>query len=160
MNTMKYLLTALLLSLSATPVLACETVQLSSLEISEAWSRASIGMARPSAFYVTIRNTGVKDDALAGIATPVSGKPMLHETMVKDGVASMPHATAIPVPADFTVQLEPGGYHGMLMGLTQVLKEGETFPLTLTFREAGDVTVPVAIRGMGAKDAGCVDKKD
>ena len=157
---MRHLLAFLVLSLATSPAMACETVQLGSLEISEAWSRASIGMARPGAFYVTIRNTGATDDALAGIATPVSGKPMLHETVVKDGVASMPHAPAIPVPADSTVQLEPGGYHGMLMGLTQVLKEGETFPVTLTFREAGDVTVPVAIRGMGAKDAGCVDKKD
>jgi len=156
---MKYLLTALLLSLSATPVLACETVQLGSLEISEAWSRASIGMARPGAFYVTIRNTGATDDTLTAITTPVSDKPMLHETVVKDGVASMPHAMAIPVPAGSTMALEPGGYHGMLMGLTKVLKEGEIYPVTLTFREAGDVTVPVAIRGMGARDAGCPDIK-
>ncbi|MBG21708.1 MAG: hypothetical protein CML31_17465 [Rhizobiales bacterium] len=156
---MRHLLAFLVLSLATSPAMACETVQLGSLEISEAWSRASIGMARPGAFYVTIRNTGATDDTLTAITTPVSDKPMLHETVVKDGVASMPHAMAIPVPAGSTMALEPGGYHGMLMGLTKVLKEGEVFPVTLTFREAGHVTVPVLIRGMGARDAGCPDIK-
>ena len=50
---------------------------------------------------------------------------MLHETVVTDGIASMPHAISIPVPAGQTVELAPGGYHGMLMGLTTALKEGD-----------------------------------
>ncbi|MBM3603233.1 MAG: copper chaperone PCu(A)C [Alphaproteobacteria bacterium] len=152
---MNRLLAATLLSLVSSPVLACDAVQLGTIEVEQAWSRASIGTSRPGVVYLTIRNAGTEDDALVSIDTPISGMPMLHETVVTDGIASMPHAMEVPVPADATVALEPGGYHGMLMDLTQVLKEGESFPVTLTFRNAGEVTVPVSVQGVGATDAGC-----
>lgn len=49
----------------------------------------------------------------------------------------------------------------MPMGLTQALKKGDSFPLTLSFETAGDVTVIVDVlgmgMGMGAKEAECAD---
>ena len=38
----------------------------------------------------------------------------------------------------------------MLMDLTGPLIEGETLPLTLTFEQAGAVTLDVSIAGIGA----------
>jgi periplasmic copper chaperone A len=84
---------------------------------------------------------------------------MLHETTVTDGVAAMPHAESIPVPAGETVALLPGGFHGMLMGLTDPLVEGQTFPITLTFEQAGNLDVTVDILSMRAKGAACDDAK-
>ena len=55
----------------------------------------------------------------------------------------------IDLPAGKAVELAPGGYHIMLMGLTRQLKEGETVPLTLVVEHKGgkrenvDVQVPV-----------------
>ncbi len=146
---------AALLSLVGLPALACETFTIGNLMIEHAWSRATIGADRPGVLYVEITNTGSADDALVGIATPVAGMPMLHETVVTDGVASMPHAMSVPVPAGQTVALAPGGYHGMLMGLTTTLEEGEGFPVTLTFRDAGEVTVPVEVLSMRAEGPDC-----
>jgi hypothetical protein len=146
---------AALLSLVGLPALACETFTIGNLMIEHAWSRATIGADRPGVLYVEITNTGSVDDALVGIATPVAGMPMLHETVVTDGVASMPHAMSVPVPAGQTVALAPGGYHGMLMGLTTTLEEGEGFPVTLTFRDAGEVTVPVEVLSMQAEGPDC-----
>jgi copper(I)-binding protein len=146
---------AALLSLVGLPALACETFTIGNLMIEHAWSRATIGAERPGVLYVEITNTGSADDALVGIATPVAEMPMLHETVVTDGVASMPHAMSVPVPAGQTVALAPGGYHGMLMGLTTTLEEGEGFPVTLTFRDAGEVTVPVEVLSMRAEGPDC-----
>ena len=80
---------------------------------------------------------------------------MLHETVVTDGIASMPHAMSIPVPAGQNVQLAPGGYHGMLMGLTTALKEGDSFPVTLIFQNAGEITVPVEVLSLRAEGPDC-----
>ena len=55
------------------------------------------------------------------------------------------------------VALAPGGYHGMLMDLTAALKEGETFPATLMFQTAGEVTVTVDILSMRAEGPDCAD---
>ena len=38
----------------------------------------------------------------------------------------------------------------MFMGLKAPLREGETFPLTLTFENAGTLTVDVEVKGAGA----------
>lgn len=155
---------ALLLAVAAIPAFAasdtpaCETAKIGAVEVADAWSRASIGTSRPGVLYLTMRNTGSENDALIEIASPAAAMPMLHETVVKDGVASMPHALEVPVPAGATVALEPGGFHGMLMKLAQPLKEGERFPVTLQFREAGKVTIQVRVLGIGAKAAGCSDQ--
>ena len=152
---MKALILFAVLAFPAAPVLACETFTLGDLTIEHAWSRATIGADRPGVFYVEITNNGSADDALVGITTSAAGMPMLHETVVTDGIASMPHAMSIPVPAGQNVQLAPGGYHGMLMGLTTALKDGDSFPLTLTFQNAGDITVPVEVLSMRAEGPDC-----
>jgi copper(I)-binding protein len=154
---MKRLLIACLALIVATPAVACEVVKVGDIEVEHAWSRATIGADRPGVVYLSIRNTGSEDDALIGVATPIAGMPMIHETVVTDGVASMPHAMSVPVPAGQNVELAPGGYHGMLMGLTQALENGDSFPLTLTFQIAGEVTVTVDVLGMGARASECAD---
>lgn len=154
---MKRLILTAILALAAPAAFACETAKIGDLTIEHAWSKATIGADRPAVFYVEITNTGSSDDALVGIATPAAGMPMLHETVVTDGVASMPHAMSVPVPAGQTVHLAPGGYHGMLMGLTTALKAGDRFPITLTFEEAGEVTVNVDVLPLRAEGPDCAD---
>lgn len=152
---MKILTAAVIAVLSATPALACDVARVDAIEIERAWSRASIGIDRPGVVYLTIRNTGTADDVLMGITTTVADRPMLHETVVMDGIASMPHVMSVPVPAGGTIALEPGGFHAMLMELTQTLEKGATFPVTLTFQNAGAVTVDVEILGLEAKGPEC-----
>ncbi len=151
---MKTLSVILALCVSA-PAFACETLRVGDIEVSNAWSRASVGTNAPGVAYLTIRNLGATDDTLTGVATPAAQMPMLHETVVVDGVASMPHLMAVPVAAGQTVLLQPGGMHAMLMGLTEPLKKDAQFPLTLTFATAGEVTVPVSILALGAAGPDC-----
>ena len=152
---MKTLILATALTMIAPSAFACETFTIGDLTIEHPWSRATVGADRPGVFYVEITNAGGMDDALVGIATPAAGMPMLHETVVTDGIASMPHAMSVPVPAGQTVQLAPGGYHGMLMGLTHALKEGDSFPVRLTFETAGEGTITVEVLSLRAEGPDC-----
>ena len=43
-----------------------------------------------------------------------------------------------------------GGMHLMLTGLSRKLAEGTTFPLTLRFETAEEITVDVPVLGVGA----------
>ena len=56
----------------------------------------------------------------------------------------------VDVPAGGKTALEPGGLHVMLIGLKAPLKEGDKFPLTLTFAKAGKVDVEVIVEKPGA----------
>lgn len=118
------------------------------------WARASAGMARAGAAFMTIDNAGAEADRLVSASADVSKTVELH-THVKDGdVMKMRRVEAVDVPAGGAVELQPGGYHVMFMGLQQPLEDGESFPLTLTFETAGDVTVEVMVMGAGAMGPG------
>lgn len=152
---MRVLLFILLIIVAPLAAQACGTTTTGNLTVTNAWSRATIGADRPGAFYVEIRNSGAEDDALISLATPVAGMPMLHKTVMKDGVASMPHAPEITIPAGDVLRLSPGGFHGMLMDLVAPLKEGDRFPVTLSFRQGGSVTIDAQVQSIRSKADEC-----
>jgi copper(I)-binding protein len=57
---------------------------------------------------------------------------------------------ALDVPANRPVTLAPGAMHLMLAGLHEKLREGQKFPMTLRFENAGEISIDVAILGIAA----------
>ena len=49
-----------------------------------------------------------------------------------------------------SVELKPGGYHIMFLGLKHGLKEGERFKAQLEFAKGGKTEVEFVVRGIGA----------
>ena len=96
--------------------------------------------------YFVIRNTGASDDSLIGIQADFAGLSMLHESFVdSNGVASMNMVTAVNIPAGQTVELKPGGFHAMFVGLKRDLKAGEQVTLLLQFQKAGALSVQARV---------------
>ena len=84
------------------------------------------------------------------IASPVAGKVELHESKMENNVMKMRGVASLAVPAGGTVRLAPGGYHGMLIALTQPLTVGQSIAVTLTFEKAGPLTVSASVAKPGA----------
>ena len=99
-----------------------------------------------SAVYLTLDNTGAKPDALVAASTDVAKTVELHEVQKDGDVMKMRPVAKIPIPAGGKLELKPGGYHIMLIGLTHDLKPGETVPVTLKFEQGGEVRVEAAVR--------------
>jgi copper(I)-binding protein len=113
-------------------------------------------MGGMGAAYLTIENTGATDDRLITAKTDAARTAEIHEMRNEGTVMKMaPLADGLPISAGSTIELKPGGYHIMLIGLTGDLKAGESFELTLTFEKAGDVTltVPVFVTKEAAESA-------
>ncbi len=123
--------------------------QAQSVTAEHAWARATAGMGRSAAVYLTLRDQG-GGDRLIGVKTPAAGMAMLHESFDDHGIARMRMLDAIDLPAGRNVMLKPGGLHIMLTGLAHKLAEGDRFPLTLTFAKAPPLTVTVAVAAPGA----------
>jgi len=123
------------------------------LMIHEPWARATPGQAPNGAAFLTIRNAG-DADSLVAATTAVAKRTELHTTQMDGGVMKMRHVAAIEVPAKGAAELKPGGYHVMLMGLKQPLKEGDVFDLTLRFAGGEEITVSVPVRAVGAMGSG------
>ncbi|MGV6875415.1 copper chaperone PCu(A)C [Pseudochelatococcus sp. B33] len=125
------------------------------LTIEAPWSRATATGARVAGGYLVLINKGDKDDVLLSGSTDISEKFEVHEMAVTDGVMRMRKLDdGLPVKAGESVELKPGGYHAMFIGLKRPLREGETFTADLVFKEAGTVPVTFAVRSLGARDAG------
>ena len=62
------------------------------------------------------------------------------------GMMEMVHVDEIPVPAGDTAVLKPGGYHIMLLELPTPLVAGDMIDVTLTLRDAGDITFKAEVR--------------
>lgn len=129
---------------------------LGTLEIAHPWSRATPGGAKVGGGYLKIENKGDAPDRLLSVSSDIAGKAQVHEmVMSADGMSSMRELTdGLPIPAGQTVELKPGSYHLMFIGLTQPLVEGKDFAATLTFEKAGTVEVRFNVGPAGAKDGG------
>ena len=107
--------------------------------------------AKTGAGYLTVVNDGEESDTLLAVQADFP-KVMLHKTEEVDGVAKMSHVEHIAIPAGETVELAPGGYHVMFMGLDgDPFETGETIPATLVFEKAGEVAVEFKVEERDAK---------
>jgi periplasmic copper chaperone A len=132
-----------------------EDIMAGNLKISSPWARATPKGAAVGGGYMTITNTGTTPDRLVGGSTDVAGKFEIHEMKMDNGVMKMrPVEGGLEIKPGQTVQLDPGGYHIMLMGMKQQLKEGEHLKATLDFEKAGKVDVDFTVAGIGATHGG------
>lgn len=116
------------------------------VQVDNAWARATVpGQPTGGVFMELTPDT---DTQLVGVESPASEHGEIHEMAMQDNVMRMRQITALDLPAGQTTALAPGGYHIMLFGLKQQLKEGEQVSVTLVFerdgqRETKQLEVPV-----------------
>src|SRR5713101_7398595 len=121
------------------------------------WARATPAGSRTGAVYVALINNGSSSDSLLSATTPVADKVQFHSASEENGVARMREMQTVEVAPGARVTFSPGGLHIMVVGLKQPLKEGQTFPLSLTFEKAGKVDVTVPVAKVGAMQGGSMD---
>jgi periplasmic copper chaperone A len=138
--------------------------QAQTVDVKNAWVRSAVpGQSGTGAFMALTSKDGTR---LVGASSPVAGVAEVHEMKMEGDIMRMRAVPVLDLPAGQTVQLKPGGYHVMLMGLKQALPNGSTVPLTLTFKDAKgqeskvELTLPVAASAPGAAAAPASGKPD
>ena len=126
------------------------------VKIDEPWARATVPGQKATGVFMKL--TATQASQLVGVSSPVAGVAEVHEMKMDGNVMKMSAVPAIDLPAGKSVALQPGGYHVMLMDLTQTLKEGDTVPVTLTFEDKTGkkqtVEVKAPVKALGAAGAG------
>ena len=100
------------------------------------------------------QDVGKAFHALVAAAADIAGKVELHQTITEGNTTRMEPVPQIDVPAGGEAVLKRGGLHVMMMDVKQGLKVGDTFDLTLTFKNAGSVTFSVTIAELAESDPG------
>lgn len=116
------------------------------IHVHDVYARAG-GMGKSGAVFFMMHNMTETDDRLIDARAEVAKKVELHTHKdMGDGVMKMMHVPeGFPLPAGEMHELARGGDHVMLMGLTADLKNGDHFPLTLIFEQAGEITVDAIV---------------
>lgn len=144
----KTLMTASLLMLAALAT-AAQDQQARSVTIDHPYALATAAGQSTGGGFMTLVNRG-GNDRLLSMSAQISKSVELHEMKMDGDVMRMRQVDGLVLPAGQTVELKPGSYHVMFMGLKAPLKAGDSFPMKLRFEKAGDVTVSVKIEAPGA----------
>jgi periplasmic copper chaperone A len=122
---------------------------LKSLHIDHPVTRATPPGAKSAGAFMTIENGGTDADRLIGASSVVANIVQIHEMSMDGAVMKMREVKGIELKPGSTVALKPGSFHVMMSELKQPLKEGDEFPMTLTFEKAGSIDVKVKVEAMG-----------
>jgi periplasmic copper chaperone A len=125
------------------------------LTIEAPWARATPAGAKVGGAYLKIINNGTQPDRLMGGSLTGASDVEVHEMSMSNGVMKMRHLKdGLEIKPGQTIELKPGSYHLMLMGLREGLKQGGNIKGSLIFQRAGTVDIEYAIAPIGAASGG------
>ncbi len=154
MNRTFIVVVALVVAALVIPAQA-EEVTAGPLKISALWARATPKGASVGGGYMKITNTGSTPDRLVSGTTDIASRFEIHEMSMDNGVVKMREVTnGIEIKPGQTIELKPGGYHVMFVGLKGGLEKGQRIKATLQFEKAGKVDVDFNVEGIGAQSPG------
>jgi periplasmic copper chaperone A len=126
-----------------------QTVTTNAIKVENAYTRATVPGQQVAGGFMKIENKGASVDQLISASSPAAGEVQLHEMAMEGNVMKMRQVKDIAVPAGGAVELKPGGYHLMFMGLKGPFAAGETVPVKLKFAKAGELEVKLPVNSMG-----------
>lgn len=105
------------------------------LDVSMSWLKAGDMMLdemKMTGTFGVITNSSSKAIRIIGGYTSVAGAIQMHEMIMKDGAMVMSEkVNGFTIPANSSFALKPGGNHIMFMDLTQNMKPGKLYTITL-----------------------------
>jgi copper(I)-binding protein len=120
-----------------------------SLEIKKPYATSTApGQPHGAVFIHEITNKSGSADELIGGRSSAAGSVEVHKMEMSNNIMRMREIPSIPIPARGKASLDKGskeGFHLMLMNLKQPLKVGDKIPMTLIFKQAGEIEVIVPV---------------
>jgi copper(I)-binding protein len=101
-----------------------------------------------AAAYFTVTNDGGTPDELVSESTTAAMSVTLHATVDSGSVGTMVAMGTLTIPAHGTATLTPGHEHLLIMQPAKKLTKGQTVVLTLTFKDAGSISLSVPVTGL------------
>lgn len=116
------------------------------IEARDTWARSG-AMGGNSAVYLTLVNGTGQEDELIGASSDAADAVEIHLSQSgADGVMQMIPQESVAIRAGGKLELKPGGYHIMLIGLKQELAAGGSIAVILHFKNYGDLALTVPVK--------------
>jgi copper(I)-binding protein len=136
---------------------AAPVVSAQGLTVADAWVRATVPQQQATGFFARI--TSAKGARLVSASSPLAGIAEIHEmTVDAGGVMRMRAVAGVDLPPGKAVDLQPGGYHVMLMNLKRAVNEGESVPMTLVVQNPDGKQETIAVNAPVRPLGGAVEQ--
>jgi len=134
----------MLRSFALSAALFCAGAAHAAVTATDAWVRGTVPAQKTTGAFVTLQSS---DEArLVSVSTPAAKSAEIHASEDRHGVMHMHAMDTLALPAGKRVELKPGSFHIMLVGLTRALGAGEHVPLTLTIEDGKGRRTQVEVR--------------
>jgi copper(I)-binding protein len=117
--------------------------------VNDGYARETPPGAINSAAFMMLHNHSSEARVLVKAESSAAKHVELHNHVNDNGKMMMRKVDGITVPAMGMTNLQPGGYHIMLLGLKHPLKSGEMIEMTLTFDNGSTQSLTVPVKAMG-----------
>ncbi|WP_022941887.1 copper chaperone PCu(A)C [Psychromonas hadalis] len=114
--------------------------------IENAHVRATPPHTQNSAAFMLINNHSDKSVKLVAASSDIAARVELHSHTMSDGMMKMRQVDEIVILANDKVELRPGSFHVMFLGLKSPLKAGENVIFKLYFDNGDEIIVDAPIK--------------
>lgn len=145
------ILSACLLAMLSMQSIYADEYRLGDLQINDPYTRTTPPMVAVAGGFMTVTNNGTEVDTFLGGSAGFVEAVEIHEMAMIDGIMKMRRLeNGLQIAPNETVELEPGGYHLMLIKPSEPMKEGDKHKITLSFKQAGDIEVELEVKDISA----------
>jgi len=118
----------------------------SHIRVADPYVRATPPGQKNTAAYVELGYEDSHPASIVAVYTPIAKKAQMHTVEEVKGVAKMMQVSHIQLKPGSTTSLQPGGYHIMLMGLSEDLMPDDAIPLVFIYDDGSSTLVDAVVK--------------
>jgi hypothetical protein len=111
------------------------------LAANDAWIRSGPPNSKTFAGYLKFTNTSSTEIFIKELKSNAFEKIEMHSSFAEGDISSMKKLNTLEVPAHSAFNLEPGGYHLMLMRPKKEIKEADLVEIMIYFEVEGRTNI-------------------
>jgi copper(I)-binding protein len=108
------------------------TLALAEITVSNAWIPEAPPTAQAMGAFMTLHNTDSVAVNVIQASAANFDRIELHESIEVNGMHKMIAQAFLTIPAQGSLELKPGGFHVMLIGVQKPSRAGDVIPIELT----------------------------
>lgn len=105
-------------------------------------------MAMATGSFMLLKNNSGNNIDVVKADSDIAEKVELHTHTHENGMMKMRQVPHITIPANGKTALKPGGYHVMLIGPKQALKQGQSVSIQLTFKDGSHKIISAPVKSV------------
>lgn len=116
------------------------------VKVVEPWIPEAPPNAQALGAFMVLENDEDREVKVIAAHAPGFDTIELHKSVEENGMHKMLKQDALVIPAMGSLELKPGSYHVMLIGVHKPPKAGDTIPLRLDFEGLPSQTIDVPVK--------------